>query len=65
MKATLPYTREEIPIVIIFRALGIVPDRDILQHICYDPEDTAMLEMLRPCIEEAFAIQDRDVRPSY
>lgn len=60
MKATLPYTREEIPIVIIFRALGIVPDRDILQHICYDPNDTAMLEMLRPCIEEAFAIQDRD-----
>ncbi|KAL7423067.1 DNA-dependent RNA polymerase II [Cryptotrichosporon argae] len=60
IRVSLPYTKVDIPIVIVFRALGIVPDRDVLSHICFDQNDTAMLEMLRPCIEEAFAIQDRD-----
>ncbi|EJT48974.1 DNA-directed RNA polymerase II subunit RPB2 [Trichosporon asahii var. asahii CBS 2479] len=60
IRVQLPYTKTDIPIVIVFRALGIVPDRDVLSHICFNPNDTAMLEMLRPCIEEAFSIQDRD-----
>lgn len=60
IRATLPYIRSDIPIVIVFRALGIVPDREVLQHICYDFNDNAMLEMLKPCIEEAFVVQDRD-----
>lgn len=61
IKAMLPYVKSEIPIVIIFRALGVVSDEDILNHICYDRNDTQMLEMLKPCIEEAFVIQDREV----
>jgi DNA-directed RNA polymerase II subunit RPB2 len=61
IKATLPYIKQDIPIVIVFRALGVVPDRDILEHICYDPRDRQMLEMLKPCIEDAFVIQDREV----
>ena len=61
IKTTLPYTKSEIPIVIVFRALGVVSDEDILNHICYDRNDTQMLEMLKPCIEEAFVIQDREV----
>ncbi|EJT99968.1 DNA-dependent RNA polymerase II second largest subunit [Dacryopinax primogenitus] len=65
MRAQLPYIRNDIPVVVVFRALGIVPDRDVLEHICYDPEDHAMLEMLKPCIEEAFVIQDREVALDY
>jgi DNA-directed RNA polymerase II subunit RPB2 len=61
IKATLPYVKSEIPIAIVFRALGVVSDEDILNHICYDRTDTQMLEMLKPCIEEAFVIQDREV----
>ena len=61
IKATLPYIRHDIPIVIVFRALGVVSDRDVLEHICYDPTDYEMLEMLKPCIEEAFVIQDKDL----
>jgi len=61
IRTTLPYIRSDIPIVIVFRALGIVPDREVLQHICYDFNDQAMLEMLKPCIEEAFVIQDREL----
>ncbi|KAI4125413.1 MAG: hypothetical protein LQ347_005389 [Umbilicaria vellea] len=61
IKSTLPYVKTEIPIAIVFRALGVVSDEDILNHICYDRNDTQMLEMLKPCIEEAFVIQDREV----
>ena len=61
IKCTLPYIKTEIPIVIVFRALGVVSDEDILNHVVYDRKDTQMLEMLKPCIEEAFVIQDREV----
>lgn len=58
---TLPFVKSELPVAIVFRALGVVSDEDILNHICYDRNDSQMLEMLRPCIEEAFCVQDREV----
>jgi DNA-directed RNA polymerase II subunit RPB2 len=65
IKSTLPYVKSEIPIVIVFRALGVVSDEDILNHVCYDRNDTEMMEMLKPCIEEAFVIQDRELALDY
>ncbi|KAK3316925.1 hypothetical protein B0H66DRAFT_307799 [Apodospora peruviana] len=62
---TLPYVKEEISLAIVFRALGVVSDEDILNHICYDRTDSQMLEALRPCIEEAFCIQDREIALDY
>lgn len=44
--ATLPYIKQEVPIIIVFRALGFVSDRDILEHIIYDFEDPEMMEMV-------------------
>ena len=60
IRVKIPKIKVDIPVVIVFRALGIVPDRDVLNHICFDENDTPMLEMLQPSIEEAFAVQDRD-----
>ncbi|GAA6057355.1 hypothetical protein JCM3770_005723 [Rhodotorula araucariae] len=61
IKSTIPYIRADIPIVVVFRALDIIPDKDILDHICYDRTDTEMFEMMKPCLEDAFPIQSRDV----
>lgn len=61
IRATLPYIRTEIPIIIVFRALGFVADKDILEHICYNFQDTQMMELLRPSLEEAFVIQNQQV----
>ncbi|KAF4573157.1 DNA-dependent RNA polymerase II [Pleurotus pulmonarius] len=61
MKATIPYIKVDIPIWVVFRGLGVISDRDILEHICYDMQDVQMLEMLKPCIEDGFVIQDREV----
>ncbi|SAL98402.1 hypothetical protein [Absidia glauca] len=65
IRATLPYIRSDVPIVVVFRALGQVSDRDVLEHICYDRGDYEMLELLKPSIEEAFVIQDQDVALDY
>ena len=60
VKVTVPYIKTDVPIAIVFRALGIVSDEDILNHIC-QKSDTQMLEMLKPCLEEAFVIQDKEL----
>lgn len=59
--AILPYIKQEIPVLIVFRALGFVADRDILEHIIYDFEDSEMREMIKPSLDEAFVIQDQKV----
>ncbi|KAK3248848.1 DNA-dependent RNA polymerase II [Cymbomonas tetramitiformis] len=65
IRTTIPYIRADIPIVIVFRALGFVADKDILEHIVYDFKDTAMMDLLRPSLEEAFVIQNQQVALDY
>ncbi|KAK9918353.1 hypothetical protein WJX75_003429 [Coccomyxa subellipsoidea] len=65
IRATLPYIKSDVPILIIFRALGLTADKDILQHVVYDFNDTEMMEALRPSIEEAFPIQNQEVALDY
>jgi len=59
--AILPYIKQEIPIMIVFRALGFVADRDILEHIIYDFGDPELMEMVKPSLDEAFVIQEQNV----
>ena len=40
MKATIPYIKVDIPIWVVFRALGIISGHDVLEHICYDLQDS-------------------------
>jgi len=54
---TLPYIREDIPVVIVFRALGFISDKDVLEHIVYDFNDLEMMERFRPSLEEARPIR--------
>lgn len=59
---TLPYVRKEIPIVIVFRAMGIESDREILEIICYNLKDIQMMEALRPSLDEAAEGKDLGTR---
>ena len=47
--------------MIVFRALGFVADQDILEHIVYDFNDSEMIEMVKPSLDEAFVIQEQGV----
>ena len=61
IRTTIPYVKTDIPVMIVFRALGFVSDRDILQHIIYDFEDQEMMEMLKPSLDEAIMYQEQNV----
>jgi DNA-directed RNA polymerase II subunit RPB2 len=63
--AHLPYTKSPIPMAIVFRALGIVSDEEILSHVVYDRTDTQMLELLKPSIEEGAEMQERESALDY
>eukprot|EP01132_Coremiostelium_polycephalum_P011390 gene11390-13949_t len=65
MKATIPYIKQDVPIVVVFRALGFVADKDILEHICYDFTDLQMMDLMRPSLEESFVIQNQEVALDY
>ncbi len=59
--ATLPYVKKDIPLCVVFRALGFVSDRSILELIVYDFGDQQIMELCRPSLEESFWIQTQDV----
>jgi DNA-directed RNA polymerase II subunit RPB2 len=46
----------DVPIFILFKALGLESDRDIISNITYDLDDTKMLNLLRPSI--VFSVDD-------
>ena len=56
---SLPYIRKTIPVVIVFRALGFISDKDIIEHIVYDFQDLDMMERFRPSLEEASPVQNQ------
>ncbi len=59
IRVAIPYCKREIPIAVVFRALGVDNDLAILQHICYDFSDTQMMELLRPSLEDGYDEQGR------
>mmetsp|Transcript_137202 Transcript_137202/g.237569 ORF Transcript_137202/g.237569 Transcript_137202/m.237569 type:complete len:1210 (-) Transcript_137202:129-3758(-) len=58
---TCPYLRVEVPLIIMFRALGVVADKDILERIVYDFTDTAMLNCCRLSIEDSAPINTQEL----
>jgi|Transcript_83791 DNA-directed RNA polymerase II subunit RPB2 len=58
---TCPHLRVEVPLVIMFRALGVVADKDILERIVYDFSDIAMMAQCRLSIEDAAPINTQEM----
>ena len=56
IKITMPHVKLDLPLFVIFKALGITKDKDILKHIMLDLSDTEMLKLLRPSVEEASGV---------
>ncbi|CAN8067772.1 unnamed protein product [Agarophyton chilense] len=54
----VPNIREEIPVVVLFRALGCANDKEVMSHICYDLSDDELMTSVMPSIEEAQDIRD-------
>lgn len=57
------FIRSEIPIFVIFRALGIISDREIITHIVYDTDkekNQRIINELMACCEDACDIKTQE-----
>ena len=50
IRCSIPYIKEDVPVVLLFRALGLLSDRDILSRISYSTNDRHMMEAMRPSL---------------
>ena len=49
--ARIPYIKVDVPITILFRALGVISDKDIMDYIVFDENDNSFKELLRPSLD--------------
>ncbi|RMZ81896.1 hypothetical protein DV738_g1953, partial [Chaetothyriales sp. CBS 135597] len=61
----LPYCKNDIPLCVVFRALDVVSDADIIEKICFDRKDREMMDMLMGSLQEAQIIQRADQARSF
>uniref|UniRef100_A0A7S2F9I8 DNA-directed RNA polymerase subunit beta n=1 Tax=Octactis speculum TaxID=3111310 RepID=A0A7S2F9I8_9STRA len=59
IRTTLPYIRQDVPVVVVFRALGFVADKEVVERIVYDFSDTEMMQQIKPSMDEASVVQDQ------
>ena len=60
--------KQDIPLVIIFRALNVISDKDIVEHVVYNvssESNFAIMNLLKASIEEAKPIQTQKIALEY
>lgn len=56
IRASLPFCKQDIPVVVVYRALGFISDKEIIDHISDDQE---IQYFMIQSIEEGAVIQDQ------
>ena len=51
LRCSIPYVKEDIPLVLLFRALGFTTDKEILEMMCHDLNDKPMIDLLKPSFD--------------
>lgn len=68
IKVKIQGMRQELPLFVVFRALGIISDKQIVESILYSLSDSDVapyLELIRPSIDEASPIRDEQTALEY
>ena len=68
IKASIPHIRQDVPVCVLFRALGILSEKDILSYIVYDvdePSNKEIIKLLKPSLMEAYDIRDQNMAIEY
>jgi DNA-directed RNA polymerase II subunit RPB2 len=68
LKISLPHVKIDVPVFIVFRALGITSDKDILKYIVYDigkPVHEEIIKWLKPSFEEASVLYTQNEAINY
>lgn len=64
IKVDIKRFKSDIPLFIIFRALNVISDKNIIEHIIYDVEESSNLEfinLLESSLEESRHIKSKDL----
>ncbi|KAK6090882.1 hypothetical protein P3W45_000127 [Vairimorpha bombi] len=64
IRVSIPYSKQEIPLFIIYRALGFLSDKEITDHIV-TTNDEEMFDLLKESILESAVIQDQNIALDY
>ena len=62
IKVTIPHIRQDIPLIVLYRALDIISDKDIMYHIIpdlSDPNNVQSIEIIQACLEESISIRTK------
>merc|ERR1711871_1463466 len=68
IKITVPHIKQDIPLFIIFKALGLESDKDIISAIVNDIEDPSnqeIIQLLKPSLEESNTIHTQQLAMEY
>lgn len=68
IKVQLTKVKQDIPLFVIFRVLGVISDHDIIEKIVYNFENEKskeIIEKLKPSLEEASPIETKKVALEY
>ena len=60
LRATMPRIKTDIPVWILFRALGVISDKDILDLILGEDNDTTFDNIIDESIQEASSVQTQE-----
>lgn len=65
IRCRIPYIKKDIDIVILFRALGFVSDKDVMEHIIFDSTDWQKIELFKHSLDAAKDIRQQIVALDY
>ncbi len=68
IRVTIPSIRADIPLFVLFRALGVVSDKQIIEKTVFDVDDSKsgdLIDLLRPSLEESSPIQTKKIALEY
>ena len=63
IKVSIPHSRVDVPLFVLFRALGVISDKEILKYIVYDindPENYELINWLKPSVEDGCTIMTQN-----
>jgi len=63
IKVAIPHSRVDVPLFVLFRALGVISDKEILRHIVYDindPDNYDLINWLKPSVEDSSIIMTQN-----
>ena len=65
IRCRIPYIKKDIDIVILFRALGFVSDKDVMEHIIFDHDDWQKIELFKSSLDAAKDCKQQEIALDY